>query len=68
MQFVNKAEHYIEVKNLLKLYSAHLEDKTSAFGEKKSVELYEKIFNNNIIALRSVFEKVAVWFIIRSAI
>ena len=56
MQFVNKAEHYIEVKNLLKLYSAHLEDKTSAFGEKKSAELYEKIFNNNIIALRSVLK------------
>lgn len=57
MKFVNQAEHYLEVKNLLKLYSAHQKDKTSAFGEKKSAGLYEKIFNNNMIPLRSVFKK-----------
>ena len=56
MNFVNKAERYIEVKNLLESYSECLENENSDFGQKKSVQLLEAIFNNQIIGLRLVFE------------
>jgi len=51
MKFINKAERYIEVKNLLESYSECLENEKSEFGQKKSVQLLEAIFNNQIIGL-----------------
>jgi len=51
MKFINKAERYIEVKNLLGSYSECLENEKSDFGQKKSVQLFETIFNNQIIGL-----------------
>ena len=56
MKFINKAERYIEVKNLLESYSECLENEKSEFGQKKSVQLLEAIFNNQIIGLRLVFK------------
>ena len=55
MKFINKAERYIEVKHLLESYSKCLENEKSEFGQKKSVQLLEAIFNNQIIGLRLVF-------------
>lgn len=51
MKFINKAERYIEVKHLLESYSKCLENEKSEFGQKKSVQLLEAIFNNEIIGL-----------------
>ena len=56
MKFINKAERYIEVKHLLESYSKCLENEKSEFGQKKSVQLLEAIFNNEIIGLRLVFD------------
>ena len=73
MKFINKAERYIEVKNLLESYTECLENENSfrklEFGQKKSVQLLEAIFNNQIIGLRLVFDlrTISYYLIVTSA-
>ena len=59
MKFINKAERYMEVKNLLEQYS----NQKSEFGQKKSVELFETIFNNDIISINKLEQRIFLDFL-----